>query len=477
MLAGGARYTRYGEASAFVGFGCYQPASICYAGDNAAVLPAGALVFRTGGYDGQFYYYLAAELGQPGYRARLDADAFRRARIGYPLLVFPAAFAGEAALVLAMIVLPAAAHIAVLLLLLVRLRFLPGESGDEYSDDLRAGIQSRSTPAEHSTFERLALLAFALNPVSLFCFLYALADGLALDLMVLALLLLGPVRANFAGRQMGSWLSLLIGAGFLSLALLTKEHALAGALAVLFATAVVSLFRFALRDRDRPVNADRFESGGLVRSGAVRALVAVVAILVLIAWWRWVGFHPQQAADRGGVPLGGLFAYITGDPDAFFSGRSYLILLFAAYMGIFAALAYAIVRNLHSAWRGLRDDPSMLTGGHAGGPALYWTACAAGVLAANLVLLSFATADEYWGNFANILRLFSPGYGALCCLALAGDGVGNTGARIASARLLRWGLWLALAASLASVFAILENEIAGTLLPVFEFGVGDRPGL
>ncbi|MEQ9365197.1 MAG: hypothetical protein RIF32_13195 [Leptospirales bacterium] len=227
---------------------------------------------------------------------------------------------------------------------------------------------------------------------------------------------------------------------------MTKEHALAGAAGLLFAGFWPPL-RAAISGRSRP---DR----RWFLDGLWLALPAVFAGLVLVSWWRWIGFHPGQAAARGSLPMSGLLEYLSGGPDAFFSGRTYLIFLFCAWALILIALSLEE-----------RSRP-----GNSFAPARIWRGLAVGTLAANLVLVSFATADEYWGNFANILRLFTPGFGALLCAAFAGEAVLEAASRAAG--LLRFGMWVGAFASAALVFAILENEIAGRLLPVFVLGVG-----
>lgn len=472
-LAGGSRLYRYGDLSAFIGFGCLDSETICFARDNSRVIPEGALVFRTGGYDGQFYYYLAAEIFTavvPGfyvreasadgsdarYHARLDASEFRRARIGYPLLVAATAFGGPRALIAGMVLVPVLVHLIAIALLLRRSR--------DALEDPDPIMRRRVWPG---------LIIFALNPVSLFCFLYGLADGLALDLMVIAFLFLTrSFDRHDSMRNSASFFRnyLLFGGGALVLAfaLLTREHALAGVIGLGFAGLTSAMFA-----------SDHNQRGGSAASPVALVAPAVFAILVLIGWWMWIGFSPREAAARGGLPLSGLVQYLSGQPDAFFSGRSYLVGLLIVYGIIFAGLASNIFRALFSGVS-MGDPAGERQDSDSGNwNAFVWPAIACGALAANLALVSFATADEYWGNFANILRLFTPGFGALACVSI-GTGVGLSGIagsrvfrdRLEQSRILQFGMWSAVVLTGALVFAILKSEIAGRLLPVFEFHVG-----
>lgn len=143
-------WQKTGEMSGGVRFGCLN-AEVCFAGSNQAVLPPDAPVFKSGGYDGQFYYYAAYRLS--GQSTVLDSEPFRLARIGYPLLVSPFTAAGPSAVVAAMALIPFLAHL------------------------LAAAVLSRGK------------LLFAANPFSVLSACLYLADGLAFSLaaMVIAL--------------------------------------------------------------------------------------------------------------------------------------------------------------------------------------------------------------------------------------------------------------------------------------------------
>ena len=205
LVAGGSRAYRYGGLSALVGFGCYSE-SICFARDNQAALPLDAVVYQSGGYDGQFFYYIAAErYGGPA--AVLDSEAFRRARIGYPLLAGPAYLLGSEALVLWMSLLLLLAHLGAILVLH---RYL-GRSPARRSSDTAAAVVPHG---------RLTIWLFALNPFSLYCFVLSVADGLALSLAVVAAVWFRAADGRRSSDMQATGVAALAA---LALALLTKE--------------------------------------------------------------------------------------------------------------------------------------------------------------------------------------------------------------------------------------------------------------
>ena len=82
------RYVRYGGAASLTGFGCI-PNQVCFARLNARTVPPRAVIYETGGYDGQFFYYIAADLYSNGRLpgdARVDASGLRWSRIGLPVM-------------------------------------------------------------------------------------------------------------------------------------------------------------------------------------------------------------------------------------------------------------------------------------------------------------------------------------------------------------------------------------------------------
>ena len=174
-----------GHLSAAVRFGCLSP-TICYAIKNKAILPENAVVYKSGGYDGQFYFYSAMRVFR-GVQVEFDSAPFRLARIGYPVLA--GALAGPGYLLYSMYFIPLALHLFVVFFL--------------RSDPLRASI-------------------FAFNPISVLSAGLFLADGMALSLLVLAL--------ELAFKEKHSLVVLIIAA----LSMLCKETAAAGALSALF---------------------------------------------------------------------------------------------------------------------------------------------------------------------------------------------------------------------------------------------------
>ena len=90
-------------------------------------------------------------------------------------------------------------------------------------------------------------------------------------------------------------------------------------------------------------------------------------------------------------------------------GRGLLVILLFVYVGVGLSLFLHAVREPF--WRSGSDSR-----GQVGALEL------AGVLGATTALVSFATADEYWANFANISRFFIPGCLALCLLPLVVPG-------------------------------------------------------
>lgn len=240
------------DVSALIGFGCRTPAT-CWSERNRASLPASAVVFRSGGYDGQFFYYLTNELAG-GPPAVLDSAPFRRARIGLSVLAAPI--------------------------------FAASESGRRYGLSLTLlGLHLASVACVfRARRSPLQGWLFALNPFSLLSFLLCTADGAALSLAVLGALAFERAVATAAA----TW-SLASGV-LLSFALLTKETALVVPLAL-----TAAWFLDARQSSAR----------------RLRALVLGAApLLPLVLWWRHVGFSFGLAASHGGLPFSGMLAYL-----------------------------------------------------------------------------------------------------------------------------------------------------------------------
>lgn len=143
-------WQKTGSLSGGVRFGCLNH-EVCFARDNASILPASAPVYKSGGYDGQFYYYVAYRLA--GFPAALDSDSYRMSRIGFPLLLWPFTFSGPDAVVLAMALLPLCVHL------------------------LAVSVLARGR------------MLFALNPFSVLSASLFVADGLAFSLAAIAIAL------------------------------------------------------------------------------------------------------------------------------------------------------------------------------------------------------------------------------------------------------------------------------------------------
>ena len=354
LLGGGfgATILRYGgEWTAPVGFGCYSD-EVCFSRENADLLPGRVLVFDSGGYDGQFYYAIAAGLFS-GESFRVDSLPFRLSRIGYPLLSGPAyPILGPEGLVLALYLIPVFFHIFATLVLAGYL--------SRFSDSILPGKWE-------------ATLLFLFNPFSWESSLLTVSDGLGLSLAVLFLGFYPGLAPAGSERNRSEdslfpesrfWRTFLSFV-FLSLALLTKETFLAIPLAL----GGRALFRLAHRRE----------------FGAFQELLfAALSIFPLLVWWDLVGFSPFLAAHRGGLPGAGILAYL-GSPDTLLSGRTFLLILFFLLL----AMGGRLLRE-GLAGKGHREVFMAL------------------VLVAVAFLVSFATNDEYWANFANIMRLYTP---------------------------------------------------------------------
>lgn len=432
----GIRVARAGDLSALIGFGCHSPAP-CFARLNQASLPPRALAYAGGGYDGQFFYYLAAEAAG-GPRAVVDSDAFRRARMGLAWLVAPAYWIGPRALTLAFPLTLALVHALSTGLLALRLH--------------GAGGETRAT--------RLALYAYALNPFTALALLFSVADGLALALALVGLLALerggfflragaAPERESHeptappAATPLARAACLACGVAVLAYAALTKESAVA---AILAAAALPPILAAA-----SPIAPRR-----IVRAMLYGAALAALMLAPTLLVWLQAGFSPALAAERGGVWFSGWLAYLR-DADAFFSGRTMLAALLPALVALAPWCAWqALARLRETNPRGPSDSGAA------------WMALAAAGAGGALALGASATADEYWSTYPNIQRLFS-----LSALALAALGVAQSAP---GARAKQAGARLAVLV-LAGLFffgslMLLKTELTGTMPLLFFFEDG-----
>ena len=334
--------------SALVGFGCH-PAGPCFARANRALLPAQAVVYRDGGYDGQFYYYIGAALGRllrwkwapaggeppPQFPPLLDAAPFRLARIGLPVLVLPWSLVGPEALLWGML--------GTMLILHLLAVALVGRRQERRGDP------------------PWTVWLFALNPFSLYSFLLVTADGTALALATIGLCL--PSRRRTAAAVL-----------FMAAARCPETRL------VIPAASGAAALGTAARPR-----------GGTGRAPEFRRAAWQLLVLPPVAGWWWlVGFSPLQAAERGSPPFVGLGRYLSQAPDALFSPRSILVLILIVWaLAILAAvLALRTAPQSEGPTRHLRLTTCLLFLGLTG-PAM-------------------AAHPEYWGTYANVMRLFTP---------------------------------------------------------------------
>lgn len=328
--------------TALTGFGCFSP-DVCFAEQNRKILPEDAVVFRSGGYDGQFYYYIAASIFS-GERPGLDSYPFRMARIGYPLIASPGYFFGPGFLNLFMTALLLFFHVIGYLFLY---RFLE--------------VQKTDSARSRSIFY-LALSSYALNPYSLLGFMLHLSEGVALSFSIAA------IYFYFKARNVGASVNYLFSFLFVSYSLLTKEIFLvvpAG-----FAAAAV----FDLMKGNR-------------REGFYKLLFWLSACLPLFLWWYRIGFSPFAAAGHGDIPFFGIYEYLR-NPDSMLSPRGILtMILFFYIIALFVRIKVMAMNFRQSSELEI---------------------AAVFIMFANIFLISLASGQEYWMNFANIGRFFSP---------------------------------------------------------------------
>jgi hypothetical protein len=368
-----------GHYTAPVGFGCAAP-RICFAGDNARLLPETAAVYRSGGYDGQFYYYIAASL-YSGESVRVDAAMFRLSRIGFPILAGPAFLISPTALVLSLTLIPLFFH-------LISVHFASSMLGARLS----------------------VLYAYALNPFSLLSFLLNVSDGLALSLAVVGITLYRGSRYRPEALRAG-----MLALGFIafSFAILSKETFLAVSAAFAGAQVLAILI-------DRRAILRRIAN----------LFFWIGTAIPLLFWWLLIRFSPGRMTEHGGAPFTGYIDYIS-NADALLSGRTLTAIIYIIYMIVFVILLYQNMTMIRSR---MRIDRTRIA--------------AALILFFDIVLISFAT-DEYWGNFPNIARLFTPG--VLAPLLLSRRGEEGT-------PLIRFMTLLLLVTFLLVSFRIVRNE-------------------
>ncbi|MCB1171837.1 MAG: hypothetical protein KDK25_15930, partial [Leptospiraceae bacterium] len=303
------RAERFGGFSSLIGFGCLQD-SVCFARLNSHVIPEHAAVFPTGGYDGQFYYYVAAGLygnqdildlssalkDSPGSgRIFVDSLGFRIPRIGFPLLSGWLFLFGASALSFGMPVLLLLSHL------------------------LSCWFLFRMRPS--------AAWLYGFNPVSLLSFGLNLAEPLAMSLAIFAsIAMIRPGGMTGSAGNAFRWWSALLA---LFLALISKE--------TMFVPGVALGWLFLLSAWNRsaamgtgikqlmsppgpvdPAGVGRQKD----RSGAVAGLYAIasywslpfwifLAGLAALIWYYIAGFFSgESAAGKLQIPFLGLMDFL-----------------------------------------------------------------------------------------------------------------------------------------------------------------------
>ncbi len=398
------RSARFGGAEALIGFGCI-PDNVCFAGLNAAAIPENASVFPTGGYDGQFYYYMAAWLygdfelvSLDGIQAHhssrvmvVDSLGFRLPRIGFPLLTGWLYLFGAKALAYGMPILLLVSHLLASWIL--------------FSARTEAGW------------------LFGLNPISLLSFGLNLAEPLALSLAVISLLLFLP--AGLGRVQTGARFRMLkalrnpLGSVLLLLSLLSKETMFLIGLSMGLAFVLSSLFFLRRRWSGNP--GASFREAVRFR-GAVLIALLLAGIAAFSWYWYTDFFGGQGAAGKIQIPFAGVIEFIQSRPRLI-SGRG-LLLIGLMWMIVLCAHRLLDAVRKKNGWM----DRFILVG-----------------LILNLGLISMASAEEYWLNFANISRLFAP---AMILLAFARRG---------------WPCWISAGWMLSLTFLLWLNDLNGLL--------------
>lgn len=183
--------------------------------------------------------------------------------------------------------------------------------------------------------------------------------------------------------------------------------------------------------------------------------ISVLTVVIISAWWRHVDFSPTLAAERSGRPFEGMLVFLH-HPDALISGRMLLIPLLVISLVLVIAECVVLIRRqyksyeIRSAWIALFDTDMALRFGNV--------LAALGII----TVISMATADEYWANYANIMRLFTP---LVLCLSIVPFAFYNTQAK-------RTGNWLMLGLLVYFLMfdaAIIRQEWTGRRLPAVSY--------
>lgn len=362
---------RFGTFNSLIGFGCIP--EICFSNLNASILPENAHVYQSGGYDGQFYYYIAASI-HDGVRYHIDSVPFRYARIGFPLLlqgpIWLSEFMGDTHLKEWLSVVTTL-FLLFTHLLLVTCICIAGRG--ELPKQLLSPcvwVGGLSSDNRESRAFRAATL-FAINPFSLLSFALSLPDGMALGFCILAWSIFEfrirpALDANWSRK-------------------FTSDSSMNRLYSNTLHTFIVVLFAVAFLTK---------ETMGIIPLGIAFYFILVrrdiqsfgfylACLIPAIYWWTVVGFSPFLAGQRGTLPFVGLIEYLH-QADSIVSGRSLLLLWFG----------FCVLRAGQLFWNRRFTIPFFVYG-------------------ASLALFSMATSHEYWANFANISRLFATSVFAL----------------------------------------------------------------
>lgn len=220
-----------------------------------------------------------------------------------------------------------------------------------------------------NTFQKnyLNTLLFALNPFSLLSFLLNLSDGLALSIAAIGI--------SFAIRDSGTgWNRRSFFASFfLAFAVLTKETMMVVPAGLFLNSAADAVFS---RIADKKLNSDTLQS---LKKKFILSLAAVIPFFI---WLFTIGYSFSDAASHGGFPFSFMQdpVFVQSISD---SSRMMLIVIF--FLLLFFLLFYTF---RHVFLYGINQFRA--------GPLLF----ACGVIS--------LSSREYWVNYANIARLFTP---------------------------------------------------------------------
>ena len=214
----------------------------------------------------------------------------------------------------------------------------------------------------------LPALLFAFNPFSFLSFLLNVSDGLALSFSVAGILFLRMYHDS-RGEAFKK-LFLLLSYLFITYSILTKETFLAVPAGMLAGEFI--LYAFRLKEKQRAVSFFR------------RCFFWAMTVLPLAVWWIMIDYDIVSTSSHGGIPFSGIYGLVSQG-----------VLRDPMRMSLFSILVvsgFYFFRGIFVSYSDSRDGDFGLR--------------LSGIAACILILI--ADMNEYWGNFANIARLFSP---------------------------------------------------------------------